>query len=103
LVLALEAEQLAFGQQTHLTVTLRDGSGRPVVGALITLFGSLGTVSPSSAVSDDQGQVRGVFAAGRVPGQATLTALAGYASAAADVRITLPLLQHHVILPILLK
>lgn len=85
--LQVGAAAIQPGAQTSLVVTVHDQFGRPMAGELVSLFGSLGTVSPSSGLSDGNGQVAATFTAGSVPGQAALTALAGYASDSTTIRV----------------
>jgi hypothetical protein len=68
------------GQQINVSAILRDGAGQPVTGELVSFFGSLGEVTPASAVSDENGRVSFTYRAGAIPGQAMITALAGYAA-----------------------
>ena len=83
LQLALGAAKLDPGQQMQLTAVLRDSAGAPLAGQVISVFGSLGEVSPASAVSDGNGRVAFTYQAGANPGQAMVTVLAGYAAQSA--------------------
>jgi hypothetical protein len=72
---------------TDVTITLLDPSGRPLRSEPITFFGSLGELSPASALTDANGQSKATFVAGNMPGQATLTVLSGYVSKSANAQI----------------
>ena len=94
--LAVQAGSLVMPPQaqTAITVTVYDQFARPVAGEVVSLFASLGGVSPSSGVSNAAGQVIASFTAGNLPGQATITALTGYASDSVTVQIeTSPLVE----------
>lgn len=80
--LALEfgATKLDPGQQATFSAVLRDASGQPAAGELVSLFGSLGEVAPASVMSDANGRVSASYRAGNAPGQAMITVLAGYAT-----------------------
>jgi hypothetical protein len=80
LVLEFSPGKLEHGQQANFSAVLSDASGQPVAGELVSFFGSLGEVTPASAMSDASGRVTATYRAGSAPGQAKLTALAGYAS-----------------------
>jgi hypothetical protein len=90
LTLAVGAAQLPPGGQTSVTITAYDTAGQPVSGAPITLFSSWGALATSSSLSNTSGQVTTTFTAGGSPGQAVVTALSGYASASATVKILPP-------------
>ncbi len=68
------------GAQVTITATVHDQFDRSMSSELVTFFGSLGTLLPSSGVSDDNGQVVVIFVAGSLSGEATVTALSGYVS-----------------------
>lgn len=87
LTLALDQTPLTPGQQLTVKGQLRDGAGQPVAGAVVSFFGSLGTVTPASALSAADGTVTFTYRAGAAGGQARLTALAGYATASAALQI----------------
>lgn len=76
------------GDQTTVEATVRDQFDRPMAGELVIFFGSLGTVVPSSGLSDGNGQVTAIFTAGSLPGQATITVLAGYVSKSVTIQIS---------------
>lgn len=78
---------LKSGQEMNVTATLQDGTGQPLAGEVIALFGSMGVVSPASAVSDAAGRITFTYRAGSAAGQAMITVLAGYASASATLQI----------------
>lgn len=80
LALTVGANKLEPGQTVQISAVLRDAAGQPVAGELVSLFGSLGEVTPASAMSDANGRVTASYRAGQAPGQAMVTALAGYAS-----------------------
>jgi hypothetical protein len=80
LALEFSATKLDPGQQAAISAVLYDASGQPVAGELVSLFSSLGEVSPASALSDANGRITASYRAGNAPGQAMITALAGYAS-----------------------
>ena len=100
LIIGVGTNELAPGAQTSITATIRDQTGRPICGELVTFFGSLGTMSPSSSVSNDSGRVTATFTASIVPGQATLTALAGSVSDSDFVNIKVQALDNLVYLPL---
>ena len=88
--LALEfgSGKLEHGQQATLSAVLRDAAaGQPVVGELVSLFGSLGEVTPASAMSDANGRVTATYRAGAAPGRAMITVLAGYTSQSATFQV----------------
>lgn len=87
LTLQSDVDQLMPGERASVTATVRDQAGNPVSGELITFFGSLGEMAPASGLSDDSGEVTATFTAGSVPGQATITVLAGYASNSVNVQV----------------
>ncbi|MCB0171329.1 MAG: Ig-like domain-containing protein [Anaerolineae bacterium] len=88
--LVLGADELLPGGQTSLVATVVDQFGRPVVGQLVSLFGSLGAASPSSGITDNNGQVSGTFIAGTRFGEARVTALSGSASDTTTILIRDP-------------
>jgi hypothetical protein len=99
------AETVESGKPVSVTVTLLDAAGQPVGGELITLFGSLGTISPASASSDADGRVTATYTAGTVPGEARISALAGYTNASKVLQITgsaTPPGDHFIYLPLVL-
>jgi adhesin/invasin len=81
-VLALDfsPSQLNPGQEAAISAVLRDAAGQPVAGELVTLFGSLGEVTPVSAMSDANGRVTATYRAGQHAGPAMITVLAGVAA-----------------------
>ena len=79
--------ELNPGGQAGLIVTVYDQAAQPVRNELVTLFGTLGAVTPASGVSDANGQVLAVFNAGNAPGQANITALAGHVANSTSVQI----------------
>lgn len=87
--LALEfgPSKLEHGQQATLSAVLRDASGQPVAGELVSFFGSLGEVTPASAMSDANGRVTATYRAGNASGRAMVTALAGYTSQSAAFQV----------------
>ncbi len=74
--------------ETSITAIVRDQFNQPVSGVAVTLFGSLGSVSPESATSDENGQISATFSAGSDYGQATITVLAESAENSANIEIT---------------
>lgn len=87
LALALGTGQLPSEQSTALTIQLRDAAGQPVAGELVTFFGALGTVTPTSAVTDANGRATARFQAGRIAGQGLISALAGAATHSASIQV----------------
>lgn len=85
--LEMGVSKLDPGQSLPIAATLRDASGQPVAGEVVSFFGSLGEVTPASAVSDAAGRVTFTYRAGSTPGGAMITALAGYASQSATLQI----------------
>jgi len=78
------------GQQAQLSAVLRDSTGKPVAGELITLFGSLGEVTPASAMSDANGRVTATYRAGTNDGVAMITALAGVTAKSVSFQVGTP-------------
>jgi hypothetical protein len=97
------AASIAVGAQTTITVSVRDQFERPLSGELVSLFSSLGTVSPSSGFSDDYGQVNAVFSANGAPGEATITALAGGVSDTIRIQILAAEYASSLYLPIVVR
>ena len=87
LTLNLGSSKIDPGQQLAVTAVLLDATGQPLAGELVSLFGSLGEVSPASAVSDANGSVAFTYHAGTVAGQAMITVLAGYAADSAILQV----------------
>jgi adhesin/invasin len=87
LALEFDAGKLDPNQEAPVSAVLRDAAGQPVAGELVSLFGSLGEISPASALSDANGRVTATYRAGNTPGQAMITALAGYASKSVALQV----------------
>jgi uncharacterized protein YfaS (alpha-2-macroglobulin family) len=85
--LAASADKRKPGEQATITVTVLDPSGNPVRGETVTLFGSLGEVSPASGVTDAAGKATSIFTAGNSSGQARIVALSGSGSGATEVQV----------------
>ena len=90
LTLDFGASQLDPGQTATINAVLRDGAGQPVAGELVTLFGSLGEVTPASAMSDANGRVTASYRAGPNAGAAMITALAGVAAQSVTFQVGTP-------------
>ncbi|MBV7337575.1 Ig-like domain-containing protein [Chloroflexi bacterium TSY] len=90
LTLEFTAGNVNFDQQTPVSAILRDASGQPIVGELITFFGSLGIVTPASGVSNTAGHVTITYQAGRVAGNAMITALSGVVSKSVRFQVAGP-------------
>lgn len=90
LTLDFDANQLDPGEIATLSAILRDESGQPVVGEVVTLFGSLGEVIPASAMSDVNGRVIAVYHAGPSNGAAMITALAGVTAQSVTFQVGTP-------------
>lgn len=90
LTLAVNANRLDPGQSLPMQATLRDAGGAPLAGELVSFFGSLGEVTPASAMTDINGHVAFTYRAGQAAGQAMITTLAGYATASATIQIGEP-------------
>lgn len=88
LTLDFGAGQLDPGQSATLQAVLRDAAGQPVAGELITLFGSLGEVTPASAMSDANGRVTATYRAGPTGGAGMITALAGVAAKSVTFQVS---------------
>jgi adhesin/invasin len=105
--LEVDVDVLEAGQQVSVAANLLDASGQPIGGKVVTFFGSLGEVVPASALSGADGRVTATFRAGNVPGQARISALAGYASASGPLQIEAPVTPppggHVAYLPLVLK
>jgi hypothetical protein len=98
------ADKLAPGQQMNVAAVLRDATGQPVAGELVSFFGSLGAVTPASAFTNAEGRILISYRAGSVAGAAKITALAGYASRTATLVVVGPVtnppaLHHFLYLP----
>jgi hypothetical protein len=87
LTLEIADATLEIGAETTVTATVQDQFNNPLSGIVVTFQGTLGTVSPGSAVTNNNGQVNATFSAGSQSGQATITALAGTATASANIQI----------------
>ena len=110
LVLEVGNGRIPHGQQTPLTIRLRDAAGQPVAGELVTFFGALGDVTPASAVTDADGRATARFQAGDIPGQALITALAGPVSRSVRIQVgdtvtppPPPTGQHSIYLPVVTR
>lgn len=90
LTLDFSAGQLDPGQTATIDAVLRDAAGQPVAGELVTLFGSLGEVTPASVMSDANGRVTATYRAGPNAGGAMITALAGVASKSVTFQVGTP-------------
>lgn len=88
--LAVSSNQLLLNQTTQATATVKDQFDRPISGELIVFFGTLGTVSPDSALSDANGQAKTTFTAGNNPGLANVRAISGSSIGEATVKINDP-------------
>ncbi|MFN8445748.1 MAG: Ig-like domain-containing protein [Caldilineaceae bacterium] len=87
LTLDFAASKVDPGQTVSVHAVLRDAAGQPVAGELITLFGSLGEVTPASVLSDANGNVSAAYHAGQSVGRAMITALAGVASKSVNFQV----------------
>ncbi len=87
LTLTVNASRLDPGQALPVQVALRDGGGAPLAGELVSFFGSLGEVTPASAMTDANGRVTFVYRAGNATGQAMITTLASYTTASAKIQV----------------
>ncbi|MCX6047960.1 MAG: Ig-like domain-containing protein [Chloroflexi bacterium] len=90
LTLDFGPSQLDPGQTATINAVLRDSAGQPVAGELVTLFGSLGEVTPASAMSDATGHVTASYHAGSNAGAAMITALAGVAAKSVTFQVGAP-------------
>lgn len=88
LTLDFGAGQLDPGQTAAINAVLRDSTGQPVAGELVTLFGSQGEVTPASAMSDANGRVTATYNAGPTGGAAMITALAGVVTQSVTFQIS---------------
>ncbi|MCE7990203.1 MAG: hypothetical protein DYG89_54370 [Caldilinea sp. CFX5] len=86
--LDFSASQLDPGQSATIQAVLRDSAGQPVAGELVTLFGSLGEVTPASAMSDANGRVTATYRAGPNGGTGMITALAGVAAKSVTFQVS---------------
>ena len=80
----------ANGDAATVTADVLDASGKPVPGVTVQFGGSLGTVSPSSALTDADGHAAVLYNAGPVPGQAILAAEVGGLRQEAALQIVKP-------------
>jgi hypothetical protein len=87
LTVTINASRLDPGQSLPVQATLRDAGGAPLAGELVSFFGSLGEVTPASAMTDANGRVTFTYRAGNAAGQAMITTLAGYATASATIQV----------------
>lgn len=90
LTLTVNTSQLDPGQALPVQVALRDAGGAPLAGELVSFFGSLGEVTPASAMTDADGRVTFTYRAGNAAGQAMITILAGYTTASATIQVGEP-------------
>jgi hypothetical protein len=90
LTLDFGATQLDPGETATLSAVLRNAAGQPVAGELVTLFGSMGEMTPASALSDANGRVTATYRAGPNDGAAMITALAGVASKSVTFQVGTP-------------
>lgn len=88
--LVVAPPQVLLGQQATATATVQDQFGRPLAGELVVFFGTLGTVSPDSALSDANGRASATFRAGNSAGVANVRAIAGSHLGEAAVRVLDP-------------
>ena len=87
LILTVNASRLDPGQALPVQVALHDAGGAPLSGELVSFFGSLGEVTPASAMTDANGRVTFTYRAGNAAGQAMITVLAGYTTASATIQV----------------
>jgi hypothetical protein len=87
LTVTINASRLDPGQSLPMQATLRDVGGAPLAGELVSFFGSLGEVTPASAMTDADGRVTFTYRAGNAAGQAMITTLAGYTTASATIQV----------------
>jgi len=90
LTLTVNASRLDPGQALPVQVALRDAGGAPLAGELVSFFGSLGEVTPASAMTDANGRVTFTYRAGNAAGPAMITTLAGYTTASATIQVGEP-------------
>ena len=90
LTLDFGASQLDPGQTAPINAVLRDSAGQPVAGELVTLFGSLGEVTPASAMSDANGRITASYRAGPNAGAAMITVLSGVAAKSVTFQVGAP-------------
>lgn len=90
LTLDFGVSQLDPGQIAPINAVLRDSAGQPVAGELVTLFGSLGEVTPASAMSDANGHITASYHAGPNAGAAMITVLSGVASKSVAFQVGTP-------------
>lgn len=88
LSLDFSAGQLTPGQTATIQAVLHDAAGQPVAGELVTLFGSLGAVTPASVMSDANGRVTATYRAGPTGGAGMITALAGVAAKSVTFQVS---------------
>lgn len=65
---------LGYGDTTQVTATATDADGNPIPGLLVTFTPTGGNVSPTSVLTDANGQATTTFTAGSTDGSATVTA-----------------------------
>lgn len=86
--LAADESSLSIASQTNVTATVRDQFDHPMSGTLVTFQGTLGSISPASAVTDEDGEASATFTAADEAGEATITALAESTSDSLTIEIT---------------
>lgn len=87
LTLTAEDTVLKTGEQTQVSAIIQDQFSRPIVGEVIVLFGSYGTIEPTSLLSDENGQISAIFTAGEQKGTGRISGLAGSLSQTAMIQI----------------
>lgn len=78
---------LTSGEQTQITVLLKDDQSNPITGQPVTIKGTLGALSSTNGVTDNQGTFVTAFHTGSQAGRANVVALAGYSSSSVTIEI----------------
>ncbi|MEM7133200.1 MAG: Ig-like domain-containing protein [Chloroflexota bacterium] len=78
---------LSSGQTADIVVMLKDSSGQPIAGELVTFFGSLGVITPDNVVTNEQGKASGSYQAVVESGTAVIQALIGSSNGYAEIQL----------------
>lgn len=84
---SISHEQVSAGHTVDVSATIRDESGQPLSGELVTFFGSLGTIYPDNAITNSNGVVSAIYTAGTESGNVTIQALAASTNDSAQIKI----------------
>jgi adhesin/invasin len=88
--LDVNAVCLTPGQRTQVFARVRDATSQPVAGEPVTLLGTLGDLTPPSAITDKDGRVKAIFVAGPDGGNGRIVVLATHTSSTTAIIIVAP-------------